>query len=178
MITACSAIGGSKLITCVDWLGAGVAIEDFQASWRDGLAFCALVHRFRPGAFDFASLQPDNADANLKLAFATAEKELGACIHRTRTTAHASPHTHHRTHITAHARASPHTHTLILVPIGWVRVGVPSYLSSEDVADSDGADVLTYLLKFHSLVETNENAVRVVSCRTCAHTPCQEGSEF
>lgn len=91
---------------------AGVAIEDFQASWRDGLAFCALVHRFRPGAFDFASLQPDNADANLKLAFATAEKELG----------------------------------------------VPSYLSSEDVADSDGADVLTYLLKFHSLVETNENA--------------------
>lgn len=89
---------------------AGVAIEDFQASWRDGMAFCALVHRFKPDAFDFASLQPDNADANLKLAFATAEKELG----------------------------------------------VPSYLSSEDVADSDGADVLTYLLKFHSLV-VNEN---------------------
>jgi hypothetical protein len=87
----------------------------------------------------------------------------------TRTRTHAPPHT--RTH-PPHTRTTAHTHAHSgrVVP-----TGVPSYLSSEDVADSDGADVLTYLLKFHSLV-VNENghneAVRVVSTRA----PCQEGT--
>jgi hypothetical protein len=58
-----------------------VEIRDFQASWRDGLAFCALVHHFKPDAFDFDQLRPDDADANLKLAFTTAERELGALPH-------------------------------------------------------------------------------------------------
>jgi len=54
-----------------------VDVKDFQESFKDGLAFCALIHRHRPELLDYDSLKKENARENLDLAFDVAEKELG-----------------------------------------------------------------------------------------------------
>jgi len=54
-------------------LPQNVNVTNFSTSWADGLAFCALVHRFYPDAFDFARLSAKNRRANFTLAFETAE---------------------------------------------------------------------------------------------------------
>ncbi|CAL8330400.1 unnamed protein product [Gadus morhua 'NCC'] len=51
----------------------GINIENFSSSWCDGLAFCALVHRYFPDAFDFSSLKAEERRKNFTLAFSTAE---------------------------------------------------------------------------------------------------------
>ena len=38
--------------------GSGVELVNMTSSWRDGMAFCALVHRFRPDIIDLDSLNP------------------------------------------------------------------------------------------------------------------------
>jgi cortexillin 1/2 len=57
---------------------AGVNIENFKQSFKDGLAFLALVHRFNPETTGvaFEKYSKDNPEQNLTAAFEFAEKEL------------------------------------------------------------------------------------------------------
>ncbi|XP_011172148.2 F-actin-monooxygenase Mical isoform X2 [Solenopsis invicta] len=53
-----------------------VHIEDMGASFKDGLAICAIVHRYRPDLIDFYSLNAKDPVKNNQLAFDILEKEL------------------------------------------------------------------------------------------------------
>lgn len=57
----------------------GLNIENFSSSWSNGLAFCALIHRFFPDAFDYSSLNPKEREKNFTLAFQTAESLADCC---------------------------------------------------------------------------------------------------
>ncbi|KAL9878369.1 uncharacterized protein ACN2A1_010851 isoform 2-T4 [Glossina fuscipes fuscipes] len=54
-----------------------VQITNFSTSWSDGLAFCALIHHFLPGAFDYNQLTPQNRRKNFELAFTVADEKAG-----------------------------------------------------------------------------------------------------
>ncbi|XP_047665862.1 F-actin-monooxygenase MICAL2 isoform X3 [Tachysurus fulvidraco] len=55
----------------------GVTVTDLNSSWTSGLAFCALIHRFRAHLIDYDSLNEEDSVKNVQLAFDTAEKEFG-----------------------------------------------------------------------------------------------------
>uniref|UniRef100_A0A1A8P543 Smoothelin a n=2 Tax=Nothobranchius TaxID=28779 RepID=A0A1A8P543_9TELE len=55
----------------------GVDIQNFSSSWKDGIAFCALVHRFFPDAFEYSTLNPNKPKDNFQLAFGAAERLAG-----------------------------------------------------------------------------------------------------
>lgn len=53
-----------------------VNVQNFHLSFKDGLAFCALIHRHRPDLIDYNKLSKDNPLENLNMAFDVAEKYL------------------------------------------------------------------------------------------------------
>ncbi|XP_048842774.1 spectrin beta chain, non-erythrocytic 1-like isoform X2 [Brienomyrus brachyistius] len=54
-----------------------VNIHNFTTSWRDGMAFNALIHKHRPDLIDFEKLKKSNVHYNLQNAFNLAEQHLG-----------------------------------------------------------------------------------------------------
>ena len=55
----------------------GVHIRNWHTAWKDGLAFCALIHATNPSLINWDSLDAGNAHANLSLAFSVAQRDLG-----------------------------------------------------------------------------------------------------
>ncbi|RZF33164.1 hypothetical protein LSTR_LSTR004850 [Laodelphax striatellus] len=51
----------------------GVKVTNLTTSWRNGLAFCAVVHNFRPDLIEFDSLSPHDVRGNCKTAFDAGE---------------------------------------------------------------------------------------------------------
>ncbi|XP_058116980.1 dystonin isoform X3 [Anopheles coustani] len=55
----------------------GVRVNDFTGSWRDGLAFSALIHRNRPDLIDWRESRSRRPRERLEMAFHVVEKEYG-----------------------------------------------------------------------------------------------------
>lgn len=55
----------------------GVDIKNFTTSWSDGLAFNALLHRWKPNLFDFNAIARKHPNARLDHAFKLAQEHLG-----------------------------------------------------------------------------------------------------
>ncbi|XP_053704155.1 titin homolog isoform X3 [Synchiropus splendidus] len=47
----------------------GVKVTNFSTSWRNGLAFCAILHHFHPDKIEFEQLEPHDIKLNNKKAF-------------------------------------------------------------------------------------------------------------
>ena len=55
----------------------GLQIKDFGKSWKDGVAFNAMIHNIRPDLVDMDKIRRQQARINLEHAFSTAENQLG-----------------------------------------------------------------------------------------------------
>ncbi|ODV97571.1 hypothetical protein PACTADRAFT_47464 [Pachysolen tannophilus NRRL Y-2460] len=56
---------------------SNVNVENFTTSWNDGLALCAIIHRYKPELLNFESLNPTNNLSNIQQALNIATNELG-----------------------------------------------------------------------------------------------------
>jgi len=81
-LASASALERNLLAWCrqstLEYSREGVDVRDFTSSWRDGLAFCALLHHFRQDIISFeAERRRPDAAARLESAFAAASSALG-----------------------------------------------------------------------------------------------------
>eukprot|EP00051_Salpingoeca_urceolata_P015618 m.203546 g.203546 ORF g.203546 m.203546 type:complete len:3713 (+) comp18455_c2_seq3:139-11277(+) len=56
---------------------SNVSIDNFTTSWKDGLAFNAIIHHFRPDLIDYGSMSAARPVANMNQAFGVADHSLG-----------------------------------------------------------------------------------------------------
>lgn len=66
--------------TLLDWLRRQVAlysvtIDNMDVSFKNGLALCAIIHRYRPDLMNFHELRLEEVAKNNQLAFEVLEKE-------------------------------------------------------------------------------------------------------
>ncbi|XP_017554434.1 protein-methionine sulfoxide oxidase mical3b isoform X2 [Pygocentrus nattereri] len=54
-----------------------VCVTDLTTSWKNGLALCALIHRYRPDLIDYDCLEESEAEVNWQLGLDIAEREFG-----------------------------------------------------------------------------------------------------
>ncbi|XP_018362363.1 PREDICTED: EH domain-binding protein 1 isoform X4 [Trachymyrmex cornetzi] len=52
---------------------SGVKVTNLTTSWRNGMAFCAIIHHFRPDLINIDSLLPHDVKGNCKKAFDAGE---------------------------------------------------------------------------------------------------------
>ena len=52
-------------------------MTNFHTSWKDGLAFCAILDRHRPDLISYDDCDPDTPLTNLETAMSVAEEKLG-----------------------------------------------------------------------------------------------------
>ena len=52
-------------------------MKDFGRSWRDGVAFNAMIHSLKPELVDLTQVVRNAPRVNLENAFSTAEAHLG-----------------------------------------------------------------------------------------------------
>ena len=55
---------------------AGVDVYNFTSSWTDGLAFCALLNKYRSDVLDYSKLDRNDHRGNTALAFRVAERHV------------------------------------------------------------------------------------------------------
>ncbi|CAH2328699.1 nesprin-2 isoform X2 [Pelobates cultripes] len=53
-----------------------IGVKDFKSSWKNGLAFLAIIHSLRPDSVDMEKIKDRTDEENLREAFRIAEEEL------------------------------------------------------------------------------------------------------
>ena len=68
-------------LSCNCYSLQGVQIRNFSSSWSNGLAFCAVIHRYFPEEFNFDTLSANEPRQNLDLAFNVALYVNETCVY-------------------------------------------------------------------------------------------------
>uniref|UniRef100_A0A4W5N5T3 EH domain binding protein 1 like 1 n=1 Tax=Hucho hucho TaxID=62062 RepID=A0A4W5N5T3_9TELE len=72
-LPSCGLVSSSKSL--LEWCQEvtkgykGVKVTNFNTSWRNGLAFCSILHHFYPDKIAFEALEPNDIKLNNKKAF-------------------------------------------------------------------------------------------------------------
>lgn len=74
LINLVSVMGNFILLSFRD---SGIEVRDFGASWRDGVAFLALIDAIKANLFNLAEMKKASNKQRLEVAFDVAESKLG-----------------------------------------------------------------------------------------------------